>query len=194
MQPRCLPPAPLLHLQPPDTEGKHTGGSRDTLQPGSSLLTASSISLLLSRPVPQPCLSPFRAEDITDDRNISVMLSFSSADSSSVSSAIALTGLSTFLESYTRNFSSFSPALARAYLFRHCIPFCTFLQSPAGFAKKNSELCCDRSLPFDPLFPLVTSTALSNDVILGITASPSVKFRRNSHASATKLNRPRERD
>jgi len=101
-------------------------------------------------------------------------------------SAIALAGLSAFVESYTRNFSSFSPILAFAWIFLYHIPCFPFLQSPANFAKTNSELCRDLSpLPFDPLFPLVTSTAVTNNGILGTPTSPSVKWRHNSHASAT---------
>lgn len=125
------------------------------------------------------------------DGNLVMMLCFSSAAASFFSSAVVLVGLSTFVDSYTRNFSSFSPDLACAQLIIHPIPCCPFLQNPAGFAKKNSVLRRDLSLPFDPLFPLVTSTALTNNVVLGTTAS--VNFKHNSYATATRINRSRER-
>lgn len=86
------------------------------LQPASSLLlTAPGISLLPSQPVPKLCLSLSGSVDISN-RNIRKMLnfpSFPSAGSSSVLSSFALAGLSTCVETYTRNFRScFGPSLS----------------------------------------------------------------------------------
>lgn len=60
-------------------------------------------------------------------------------------------------------------------------PATSFLQNHVCFARKNNELPYDLSLPFDPLFPLVTHTALTNSIILRTMASPSVKFKHNSY-------------
>lgn len=94
-----------------------------------------------------------------------------------------LVDLFTSVDSYTRNLFSFSSDLAPDKFSLCHIPCCRtpFLQNHVGFAKKNSELCCDLSLPFDPLFPLVTHTALTNSIILRTVASSSVKFKHNSY-------------
>lgn len=78
----------------------------------SSLLTAPGISLPHSQSAPRLCLSLSSCVDITS-RNIRSMLNFSSTSSSSVLSIFALAGLSTCIETYTRNFNySFGPSLS----------------------------------------------------------------------------------
>lgn len=82
--------------------------------PACQLLTAHSSWYFFtpSQPAPQLCLSFSSCVDITN-RNIRVMLSFSSTGPSSVLSIFALAGLSICIETYSRNFNySFGPSLS----------------------------------------------------------------------------------